>query len=111
VKDLDRLRNAVRRLRYGLLFLEPILPEARARALAGTAEALQESLGGIKDCAVAKELMSIARAEARGPQRRKARRILKKRVEAAWDARDRDLARQWQDFRAAEKGWSGLGRA
>jgi hypothetical protein len=55
--------------------------------------------------------MSIARAEARGPQRRKARRILKKRVEAAWDARDRDLARQWQDFRAAEKGWSGLGRA
>jgi len=111
VKDLQRLRNAVRRLRYGLLFLEPLLPEARARALAGTVEALQETLGGIKDCAVAKELMSIARAEAQGPQRKKARRILKKRVDAAWDARDRDLARQWEDFRAAEKGWSGLRRA
>ena len=110
-KDLQRLRNAVRRLRYGLLFLEPILPEARARALAGTVEALQETLGGIKDCAVAKELISVARAEARGPQRRKARRILKKRVEAARDARDRDLARQWEDFRAAEKGWAGLRRA
>src|SRR5262249_11062751 len=111
VKDLDRLRNAVRRLRYALLFLEPLLPEARARALACTVEALQETLGGIKDCAVAKELVSIARAEARGPQRRKGGQMLKKRGGGAWDARDRDLARQWEDFRAAEKGWSGLRRA
>ena len=111
VEDLHRLRNALRRLRYALLFLEPILPEARARALAGTVEALQETLGGINDCAVAADLVALARAEARGPQRNKARRILEKRVEAARDARAGDLERQWEDFRAAERWWSRPARA
>ena len=111
VSELRRLRNAVRGLRYGLLFLEPILPEARARALAGTVEALQETLGGINDCAVARELIALARAEARGLQRKKARRILEKRIDAAWDARAVELAKQWEEFRAARKWWSRAARA
>ena len=106
VKDLHRLRNAVRRLRYGVLFLEPLLPEARGRALAVTVEALQETLGGINDCAVARELLALARVEARGPQRKKARELLKRRVEAMRSALRGKLERQWEAFRAAEKWWS-----
>jgi CHAD domain-containing protein len=111
VKELRRLRDAVRRLRCGLLFLEPLLPEARARALASTVEVLQETLGGINDCAVARELIALARAEARGPQRRKARKLLRKRVKATRKALELDLAGQWADFRAAEKSWSAPARA
>ena len=111
VKDLHRLRNAVRRLRYGLLFLETVLPEARARALAVTVEALQETLGGINDCAVARGLLALARVEARGPQQKKARKLLKRRIEAARSALEAALERQWKEFRAAEKAWSRRARA
>jgi CHAD domain-containing protein len=107
--DLHRLRNAVRRLRYGLLFLAPILPEARARSLAAAVEALQETLGEINDCEVAGELLRLAHAEARGPQRRKARKLLKKRIEAARATRGADLEAQWEAFRALEKGWAPRG--
>jgi CHAD domain-containing protein len=106
VKDLHRLRNAVRRLRYGVLFLGPLLPEARARTLAVAVEALQQTLGGINDCAVARRLIALARAEARGPQRKKARRLLKRRVKAARRALRSDLVRQWEDFLAVGKAWS-----
>jgi triphosphatase len=106
---LHRLRNAVRRLRYGILFLAPLLPEARARALAGTVEVLQETLGAINDCTVAEDLLRLARAEARGPQRRKARKLLKKRITAARAARRADLKAQWEAFRAAEKWWAPRG--
>jgi CHAD domain-containing protein len=111
VKDLHWLRNAVRRLRYGVLFLETVLPEARARALARTVEALQETLGGINDCAVARELLALARVEARGPQRKKACKLLKRRIEAARSALDAALDGQWEGFRAAEKAWSRRARA
>jgi len=107
---LERLRNSIRRLRYGLLFLTPILPRARAASLAATVEMLQETLGDLNDCAVARELLREARAEARGPQRRKARRLLKKRLAAGRAARREDLRTQWEDFRAAEKWWSPPGR-
>lgn len=110
VKDLHRLRNAVRRLRYGVLFLETVLPEVRARALAFTVEALQETLGGINDCAVARELLSVARVEARGPQRKKARKLMKRRIEASRSALHATLERQWGEFRAAEKAWSRCAR-
>src|SRR5262249_26139324 len=80
--ELHRLRNAMRRLRYGLLFLAPLLPEARASSLASTVETLQETLGELNDCAVARELLREARAEARGPRRRKARKLLRKRMAA-----------------------------
>src|SRR5262249_5185744 len=76
-KDLQRLRNAVRRLRYGVLVLEPLLPEARALGFAVTVEALQDTLAGIDDCAVARELIALASVEASGPQRKKARKLLK----------------------------------
>jgi CHAD domain-containing protein len=109
--DIHRLRNAVRRLRYALLFLDPILPEARARSLAAAVEALQETLGGINDCAVAGELLDLARAEAQGPQRRKARKLLKKRIGAARAALRDGLVGQWEEFRAAEKWWSPAARA
>jgi triphosphatase len=110
-KDLHRLRNAMRRLRYGLLFLAPILPEARAGSLAAAVEALQETLGELNDCAVGRKLLRKARAEARGPQRRKARKLLKKRLAAARAARRKDLETQWEAFRAAEKTWSLPARA
>jgi CHAD domain-containing protein len=106
---LHRLRNAVRRLRYGLLFLDPILPEARARSLAAAVEVLQETLGELNDCEVAEELVRLAHAEARGPQRRKARKLLKKRIAAARAARGADLEAQWEAFRALEKGWAPRG--
>jgi len=108
--ELHRLRNAMRRLRYGLLFLAPLLPEARARSLAATVEVLQETLGELNDSALARELLREAHAQARGPQRRKARKLLKKRLAGARAARREDLRTQWQDFRAAERWWSPPGR-
>jgi len=106
--ELHRLRKAVRRLRYGLLFLAPLLPEARVRPLAGAVEALQETLGALNDCAVGEELIERARAEARGPQRRKARKLLVKRIAAARAARRGELQAQWEAFRAAEKEWASV---
>lgn len=107
--ELHRVRNAMRRLRYGLLFLAPLLPEARASSLASTVETLQETLGELNDCAVARELLREARAEARGPRRRKARKLLRKRMAAARSARRADLKAQWEAFRAAEKWWAPRG--
>jgi CHAD domain-containing protein len=108
-KELHRLRIAVRRLRYGLLFLAPLFPEARVRPLAGAVEALQETLGGINDCAVAEELVERARSEARGPQRRKARKLLAKRIAAARAVRGGELEARWEVFRAAERQWTRAG--
>jgi CHAD domain-containing protein len=104
--ELHRLRKAVRRLRYGLLFLAPLLPEARVRPLAGAVEALQETLGALNDCAVGKELIERARAEARGPQKRKARKLLAKRIAAARAGRRGELEVRWEAFRAAEEEWA-----
>lgn len=106
--ELHRLRKAVRRLRYGLLFLAPLLPEARVRPLAGAVEALQETLGALNDCAVGEELIERARAEAGGPQRRKARKLLAKRISAARAARRGELETQWEAFRTAEKEWASV---
>jgi len=108
-KELHRLRKAVRRLRYGLMFLGPLLPEARVLPLAGAAEALQETLGGLNDCTVGEELIEKARAQARGPQRRKARKLLEKTIAAAHAARRGKLEDQWEVFRAAEKEWASPG--
>jgi len=108
--ELHRLRKAVRRLRYGLLFLAPLLPEARVRALAGTVEVLQETLGALNDCAVGNELIERARAETRGPQRRKGRKLLAKRIAAARASRRDELEAQWEAFRSAEKEWASPGR-
>jgi len=106
--ELHRLRKAVRRLRYGLLFLAPLLPEARLRPLAAAVEALQETLGTLNDCAVGDALIEQARAEARGPQRRKARKLLAKRIGAARTARRGELEGQWEVFRAAEREWASV---
>ena len=108
-EELHRLRKAVRRLRYALLFLAPLLPGRRARSLAGAVETLQEALGGLNDCAVGKRLLARARAEARGPQRRKARKLLAKRLSAARGARRGELEAQWEAFRAAESEWAQVG--
>ena len=105
-KALHRLRKTVRRLRYGLMFLGPLLPEARVRPLAGAVEALQETLGGLNDCAVGEELIERARAQARGPQRRKARKLLEKRIAAARAARRGELEVRREAFRAAESEWA-----
>ena len=107
--ELHRLRKAVRRLRYGLMFLAPLLPEARVRPLAVSVEALQETLGALNDCAVGRTLIERARAKARRPKRRKARRLLAKRIAAARAARRGELETQWEAFRAAEKGWVSAG--
>ncbi|HXZ55274.1 MAG TPA: CHAD domain-containing protein [Burkholderiales bacterium] len=103
---LHRLRKAVRRLRYGLLFLAALLPERRVRPLAGAVEALQESLGTLNDCAVGKTLIARVRAEARGRERRKARKLLAKRLKAARSARRGELEAQWEAFRTAEAAFS-----
>src|SRR5258705_1333910 len=108
-KDLRRLRKAVRRLRYALLFLAPLLPEARVRALAESVESLQETLGGINDCAVAGELIEEAHRRARGPRLRKARKLLAKRIAAARAVRREALRTQWEGFRAAERPWDRAG--
>jgi len=108
-KDLHRLRNAVRRLRYGLLSLAPLLPEARVRALAESVESLQETLGGMNDCAVAGKLIEEARGRARGPRLRKVRKLLGKRIAAARVVRREALRAQWEDFRAAERSWAYAG--
>jgi CHAD domain-containing protein len=105
-KRLHRLRIAVRRLRYGLLFLAPLFPEARMRPLADAVEALQETLGGINDCTVGDDLVERARAEASGSQRRKAGKLLAKRIAAARAARVAELESQWEMFRAAERRWA-----
>ncbi|HET7764919.1 MAG TPA: CHAD domain-containing protein [Burkholderiales bacterium] len=107
--ELHRLRKAVRRLRYGLLFFAPLLPGRRSRSLAGAVEALQETLGGLNDCAVGKALLERARAEARGPRRRKARKLLAKKLAAARAARRGELEAQWEAFRAAEREWTPAG--
>lgn len=107
-KELHRLRKTVRRLRYGLLFFAPLLPQARVRPLARAVETLQESLGTLNDCAVGEELIERARAEARGPQRRKARKFLAKGMAAARAARRGELEAQWEAFRAAEKEWASV---
>jgi CHAD domain-containing protein len=104
-RRLHRLRINVRRLRYGLLFLASLLPQARVRVLAESVEALQETLGAINDCTVAKELIGRAREHSRGPQRRKARKLLARRVKAARSMHREHLKAQWEDFRAAGRGW------
>jgi CHAD domain-containing protein len=104
-RELHRLRKAVRRLRYGLLFLAPLLPEARVRPLAESVESLQETLGGINDCAVAGKLVEQARGRVRGSRLRKARKLLRKRIAAALGARRAALGTHWEEFRAAHKAW------
>jgi triphosphatase len=108
-RDLHRLRNAVRRLRYAVLFLAPLLPEARVRALAESVESLQETLGLMNDGTVAGELIEEARRRARGPRLRKARKLLAKRIAAARAVRRESLRAQWQGFRAAERSWAYAG--
>jgi CHAD domain-containing protein len=105
-KELHRLRKAVRRLRYGLMFLGSLLPEKRVRPLTGAVAALQETLGVLNDCTVAEELIERARAQARGPQRRKARKLLEKRIAVARAARRGELEVQWEAFRAAQMEWA-----
>jgi triphosphatase len=104
--DLHRLRNAVRRLRYAVLFLAPLLPEARVRALGESVESLQETLSVMNDGTVAVELIGEARRRARGPRLRKARKLLAKRIAAAQTVRREALRAQWEGFRAAEKSWA-----
>ncbi|HUL92099.1 MAG TPA: CHAD domain-containing protein [Burkholderiales bacterium] len=106
--ELHRLRKAVRRLRYGLLFLAPLLPEARVRPLAAAVEAMQETLGVLNDCAVGETLIERARAEARGPKRRKARKLLAKRIAEARAAGRGQLEAQWRAFRAAQEEWASV---
>jgi CHAD domain-containing protein len=108
-KDFHRLRKAVRRLRYGLLFLAPLLPEARVRALAQPVESLQDTLGGMNDSAVAAKLVGEARRRVRGPRLRKARKVLAKRIAAARAARREALEAQWEGFLAAERSWATAG--
>lgn len=107
--DFHRLRKGVRRLRYALLFLAALLPEARVRALAGPVESLQETLGAMNDCAVAGKLIGEARRRARGPRLRKARKLLAKRIAAERAVRREAFKTQWEDFRAAEKSWARAG--
>jgi len=97
-EKLHRLRKTVRKLRYAVLFLASAFPEARMGALAGAVESLQETLGGLNDCAVAEALIERARA----PGRRKACRILAKRVGEARAARRKQLKKEWKAFRAVE---------
>jgi triphosphatase len=105
-EGLHRLRNAVRKLRYALMFLAPLLPPARSRSIAAVVEALQETLGTLNDCAVGEELIGQAREKARGPQRRKARKILAKSLKATRTSRRAELKAQWEAFLAAEKEWT-----
>jgi CHAD domain-containing protein len=97
-EKLHRLRKTVRKLRYAVLFLAPAFPEARMGALAGAVESLQETLGGLNDCAVAEALIERAHA----PGRHKACRILAKRVGEAHAARRKQLKKEWKAFRAVE---------
>jgi triphosphatase len=102
---LHRLRNAARKLRYAILFLAPLFEKERVRPLAKSVESLQQTLGRINDCAVARGLVARARAEARGPGRRKARRSLARRIEAARKERRKALKKEWKAFRRAEEFW------
>ena len=70
VPERHELRIAVKKLRYGIEFLRPALPEKRAQRTANILKRLQDSLGHLNDLAVAERTIALALADATPRERR-----------------------------------------
>ncbi|MGB7543712.1 MAG: CHAD domain-containing protein, partial [Burkholderiales bacterium] len=103
--ELHRLRIAAKKLRYAAMFFAPLFPGRHAAAMLAALEALQDTLGGIHDCATATRLIEEARTNARGALLREAQALLASRNDAALADHRRQLKAGWKAFRAADRFW------
>jgi CHAD domain-containing protein len=78
VPERHELRIAVKKLRYSLEFLAPVLPEKRAQRASVILKRLQDSLGHLNDLDVAERTLALVAARATPA----ARRLMKKAGDA-----------------------------
>lgn len=71
IAERHELRIAVKKLRYGLEFLTPVLPEKRAARINAVLKRLQDSLGHLNDLDVAERTLALVSARATPAQRRR----------------------------------------
>ncbi|MDH4190055.1 MAG: CHAD domain-containing protein [Betaproteobacteria bacterium] len=104
-RALHRLRIAVKRFRYTTLFFAPLFPAESTGATLHAAEALQDALGGLNDCANAGPLLKQVVAAARGEAARTARAPIVERIAKARGEYRRALKPAWKALRSAERFW------
>ncbi len=68
--ERHELRIAVKKLRYSLEFLTPVLPEKRAQRAGAVLKRLQDSLGHLNDLDVAERTLALVAARATPAERR-----------------------------------------
>jgi CHAD domain-containing protein len=103
--QLHRLRIAVKKLRYAAMFFSPLFPGRQTAAMLAALEALQDTLGGIHDCATAARMIEEARSHARGTQLREAQALLASWNDTALADHRRQLKAGWKALRDAERFW------
>lgn len=70
VPERHELRIAVKKLRYGLEFLSPVLPEKRVQRASAVLKRLQDSLGHLNDLDAAERTLGLVAARATPAERR-----------------------------------------
>lgn len=70
VPERHELRIAVKKLRYGLEFLSPVLPDKRTQRASAALKRLQDSLGHLNDLDVAERTLTLVAARATPAERR-----------------------------------------
>lgn len=70
VPERHELRISVKKVRYGLEFLTPVLPKKRAQRANALLKRVQDSLGHLNDLAVAERTMALVSARATPAERR-----------------------------------------
>ena len=108
LKDLHRLRIAIKKQRYAATFLRPAFASREAKAYIEATVRLQGALGALNDRAVAAQMLDDIAVAAR-PSEAVTRllRQLAKQADSGEKRRRTRLERAWKQFRKAECFWQG----
>ncbi len=104
VEQLHALRKSLKKLRYGMDFLEGLYGRKRVRTFRHGCKALQQVLGRINDAAAATRLAAMLDAADR-PDLAPATGALAQAAERRRAAASGELARAWAQFCDAKRPW------
>ena len=108
LKDLHRLRIAIKKQRYAATFLRPAFASREAKAYIEATVRLQGALGALNDRAVAAQMLDdIAVAARPSEDVTRLLRQLAKQADSGEKRRRTRLERAWKQFRKAECFWQG----
>lgn len=106
LKDLHRLRIAIKKQRYAATFLRPAFASREAKAYIEATVRLQGALGALNDRAVAAQMLDdIAVAARPSEDVTRPLRQLAKQADSGEKRRRNKLERAWKQFRKAECFW------